>query len=577
MQALARSPRFYGVTGFAATLLILGLLGIGPQLGSTDRYLPHGVCYQWQPNLIRLHLISDILIGLAYTAIPLTLVGFIRKRADLPFNWMFLLFGVFIVACGATHWMEVWTVWNPQYWLSGGVKAVTAAASVPTAILLYYLVPRMLAIPSTGQLRRAVDSLEAEVGERKRVESELKSARDELEARVRERTAELERANAELLRQREELERADRAKDEFLAILSHELRNPIHAIRTNAWLIKSRVKDPDSVRPTAAIDRQVNKLSKLLDDLLDVIKVTAKADLTLQTVTIQEVVGAAVETTQAAVDAHRRDLTVDMPKAPLFVKADPARLEQAIGNLIHNAVKYSGQQDAIRVRVFEEDGQAVVSVMDRGVGIAAEELPQLFNLFAQGSAARKAASGGLGVGLHIARELVQAHGGTIEARSQGVGHGSEFVVRVPLTDERPPAAEPAESPAGDQDAAPALSVLVVEDNRDAADSLASVLETYGHTVIVAYDGPEAMEQAKQHRPDVALVDIGIPGMDGFEVAEAISKTDWGHRTLLVAVTGWGAKADRAKSKAAGFAHHLTKPIDYSTLESLLAVAARRRK
>lgn len=572
MQALAKSPRFYGVAGFLATLFLLALLGIGPQLASTDRYLPHGVCYQWQPNLIRLHLISDSLIGLAYTAIPLIMMSFIRRRTDLPFNWMFVLFGIFIVACGATHWMEVWTLWNPQYWVSGGVKAVTAAASVPTAILLYYLVPKMLAIPSTGQLRSAVSSLELEVGERRRVEAELKSARDQLEVRVRERTAELERANNELRQQREELEKADRAKDEFLAILSHELRNPIHAIRTNAWLIKSRIKEPDAVRPTEAIDRQVAKLSKLLDDLLDVIKVTGKAQLALETVSIQHVVGAAVETAHGTVDSHRRDLTVEMPQVPLYVKADPGRLEQAVSNLIHNAVKYSHQQDAIRVRVFEESGQAVVSVGDRGVGIAAEELPHIFNLFAQGAAARKGATGGLGIGLHIARELTQAHGGSIEARSEGLGHGSEFIVRIPITAERP-LAEPDQ--AIEDNGLPPLRVLVVEDNRDAAESLAGVLESYGHRIHIAYDGQQAVELAEQHRPDVALVDIGIPTMDGFEVAQRISRSPWGRRMLLVAVTGWGAKADRARSRDAGFAHHLTKPIDYATLESLLAVAGRR--
>jgi CheY-like chemotaxis protein len=377
----------------------------------------------------------------------------------------------------------------------------------------------------------------------------------------------------ELERQREELDRAGRARDEFFAILSHELRNHIQTIGTNALLVKSRSRDVEVTRPAEAIDRQVTKMSKLLTDLLDVVRATRKSDLVLEPVDLQRIVSAAVSVTKVAVDAHRRELTVEMPDDPLYVKADAERLQQAIGNLVQNAVKYSPQQGAIMVLVGEDDGCATVSVRDQGNGIAAEDLPHLFTLDKQRTASKRSTSGGLGIGLHVAREVAEAHGGSIEARSPGAGKGSQFILRVPLTAERPSRAT------DDADEIEtrferSLSILVVDDNRDAADSLAEILQVYGHHVRVAYGGEEAMDLVRQGGIRVALVDIGMPTVDGFEVARRISNSPSGGDVMLIAVTGWGAQADRARSKAAGFAYHLTKPIDYPTLLTLLATAAR---
>jgi CheY-like chemotaxis protein len=378
----------------------------------------------------------------------------------------------------------------------------------------------------------------------------------------------------ELERQRDELDRAGRARDEFFAILSHELRNHIQTIGTNALLVKSRSRDVEVTRPADAIDRQVAKMSKLLTDLLDVVRATRKSDLVLEAVDIQRIVGAAVNGAKLAVDAHRRELTVEMPEDPLYVKADAERLQQAIGNLIQNAVKYSPQQGAIMVLVGEEDGKAAVSVRDQGHGIAPEDLSHLFTLDKQRTASKRSTSGGLGIGLHVAREVAEAHGGSIEARSPGLGQGSQFILRVPLTAERPSRAarDPEEIEAR---FGRALSILVVDDNRDAADSLAEVLQVYGHSAQVAYGGEEAMELAQRGGVQVALVDIGMPTVDGFEVARRISRSSRGGDIMLIAVTGWGAQADRARSKEAGFAYHLTKPIDYPTLLTLLATAARK--
>lgn len=373
-----------------------------------------------------------------------------------------------------------------------------------------------------------------------------------------------------LERRIDELERSEGARQEFFAILSHELRNPIHAIHTNALLIKSRTKDGELMRPAEAIERQVGRLTKVLNDLLDVVKIAQREDLTFATVEIQQVVSRAVEATRRSMDTHRRELVVNMPDSPLFVRAEAARLEQAIGHVLANAVKFSGQQGEITVGLAERSGQAVVTVRDHGAGIPADELPNIFTRFTH--AARGNLSAGLGLGLHIAREVVELHGGTIEARSEGAGKGSEFLLSIPLTDDRPIKDTPARTQYSD---AAALRILVVDDNRDAADSLATLLEMNGHTGLVAYDGATALEKAEKMRPHLALVDIGMPGMNGFEVAQKISQENWGKKTVLVAVTGWGAKSDRARSKEAGFAYHLTKPVDYDTLASLITTEVRK--
>lgn len=392
-------------------------------------------------------------------------------------------------------------------------------------------------------------------------------------AQAAERASELARANDELRRYREDREKADKTKDEFLGILSHELRNPIHAIQTNAFLIRTRTRDVEVTRPTQAIERQVDRLTTLVDDLLDVVRVSQKTHLTFETVSLQQVVVGAIEHVQKGTDAHRRELAVNLAAEPLFVRADRARLEQAVGNLVHNAIKYSSQQGAVSISVRREGDRALVSVKDRGIGITGEEMPHLFELFTRGSSARKHAQNGLGIGLHIARELVLSHGGTLEARSEGAGMGAEFIIRMPVTSERP--LEPPQ-----QETAPAtgpekrLSILVIDDNQDAADSLHDVLEMHGHDVLAAYDGESAIALVRDKAPQVALVDIGMPHVDGYEVARRVNAMP-GAKPILVAVTGWGSNADKQLAKEAGFAYHLTKPLDYDSLAALLATVARK--
>ena len=424
-----------GIGAFVLTLAVVALSGMGPRMAATEKLLPHGYCYLWDPALVRLHLVSDSLIGLAYTAIPITLVRFIRKRTDLPFNWMFLLFGLFIVACGATHLMEIWTLWHPNYWAAGAVKAVTAAASVPTAILLYMLVPQALALPSTRQLREAKEALEREVAERERAESALREAHASLERRVRERTAELERANEQLEAQRRELEAADRRKNEFLAILSHELRNPVHAIHTSAEYISFTASDPDIKDSSKAIGRQVDQLSQLLDDLLSVVKGEYQADrLEKSSIDLRDVVQASIDAVAAATGAREQTVSWDGGADAVRVQADDRRLSQALVNILRNASNYSGPGSPIDVGLRVEGGNAVIRVRDNGIGVDPAEAPRLFELFARGERAKRRAATGLGIGLHVAKSIVLAHGGTISAESAGAGQGSVFIVSLPLED-----------------------------------------------------------------------------------------------------------------------------------------------
>ncbi len=359
---------------------------------------------------------------------------------------------------------------------------------------------------------------------------------------------------------------------EFLTVLSHQLRNPVQAISSNAWLLKSRANDDKILRCAEAIERQVARLSKVLDDVLDMVRVTRNAALETAPVSLQQVVTAAVEATQQSLDTQRREINVDMPEPPILVSADAKRLAQAIGNVLHNAVKYSPQQGEIEVRVTRSGEMATVSVKDQGIGIAAEDMGRVFEPFAHGKSRSHHSEVELGIGLHIARQLIRAHGGGIEAHSGGLGKGAEFLVRLPVATGAALEDSPPDSPSR----ADPLTVLVVDDSRDAADSLAEVLIAYGHAARAAYGGREAIDLGTQDGFDVALVDIGMPGTDGLEVARQISRSPAGSRTLLVALTGWGANEDRDRSKQAGFAYHLTKPVDIDTLGALLATAARQR-
>lgn len=373
-------------------------------------------------------------------------------------------------------------------------------------------------------------------------------------------------------RQMEEaLRDADRRKDEFLATLAHELRNPLAPIRQAAKVSKSGHASDAQLRWSHdVIDRQVQHMALLLDDLLDVSRITrGTLALRRQYLNVQEAIEGAVETARPLIDARRHQLHVELPGAPLQLFADPLRLTQLLANILTNAAKYTEPGGEIHVHARAEANEAVISVRDTGVGIAPDMLPHVFEMFSQVKSTLHQAEGGLGIGLALARGLVELHGGRIEAYSAGAGRGSEFIVRLPLS-----VAVTTGAPALTAVATTTSShwrVLIADDNRDAADSLALLLELDGHEVRKVYDGAAALQEAERFRPEFVLLDIGMPVFNGYEVAQRLRAQPWTQDTVLVAITGWGQEQDRQRSRAAGFDQHMTKPIDPDAVARLLQI------
>ncbi|MDX1655573.1 MAG: PAS domain S-box protein, partial [Candidatus Competibacteraceae bacterium] len=512
-------------------------------------FLPHGFCFFWQPLLLWLHVVSDLLIALAYYSIPLTLIWFVRRRRDLEFRGIFVMFATFIVACGTTHLLGVWTIWQPDYWASGLLKAITAAVSVSTAVVLWRIVPMALALPSPAQLRRSNQRLEQAVAEQHRArqaleESEarfrgafdfapigmalvslqgrwlqvnaalceivgyserelletdfqrlthpedlardlnlmqevltgqqrsyqmekryfhrdgrtvwillsvslvrrgdgqplyfvsqiqditaqrrsaqaLRQARDDLEVRVAERTRELTEAH--------------RRKDDFLAMLGHELRNPLAPIRNALEILKLDAAGLNERQLWARdiIDRQSRQLTRLVDDLLDVARISrGRIELEKRPIDLEKTVEQAVESVQPLVSERRQHLEVSLCQPVPVLMADPDRLTQALVNLLNNAVRYTPEGGHIRLTVAVEGQEAVIRVSDDGIGIPAKLLPRVFEQFVQGDRALDRHQGGLGLGLALVRSISVLHGGRVEVHSDGPGLGSEFTLRLPLT------------------------------------------------------------------------------------------------------------------------------------------------
>jgi signal transduction histidine kinase/CheY-like chemotaxis protein len=371
------------------------------------------------------------------------------------------------------------------------------------------------------------------------------------------------------------LEAADRRKNQFLAVLSHELRGPLAPIRTAAELLASpRVDAAQMHWAQNVIQRQVRHMAALLDDLLDVGRITqGKLVLRSELLPLTTVVDAAVEAVRPLLDRKHHRLVIALPAPPPKVRADPMRLAQVLSNLLTNAVKYTDPGGLIELSGAIESSSVRLAVKDDGMGIAKESLPHIFELFSQGEDATFRSEGGLGIGLALVRGLVELHGGRVGARSDGPGRGSEFTVHLPLADVGEQAAA---APVGDEvpDNPAVRRVLVADDNVDAADSLALLLELAGHQVRIAHDGRAALTAANEFRPDAVLLDIGMPEMDGYAVAREIRRTSWGQSMHLIALTGWGHDDDRQRALDAGFDWHLTKPVDPGDLTALLAKRGR---
>jgi signal transduction histidine kinase len=411
-------------------------------------------------------------------------------------------------------------------------------------------------------LETANRMLVAEVAERRRAEQSLGELNESLDRRVTERTEALLTSEARLVD-------AGRRKDEFLATLAHELRNPLAPVRNAVQLLKLKGGDSPEVQwASALIDRQVQAMSRLIDDLMDVSRINqGRIDLRRETVDLNDVLADAIETTRPLIQQASHELILPAAPPAVLVSADRTRLAQAFMNLLNNAAKYMDPGGHIEVTLETNPHEAVVRVRDKGIGIQPDRLESVFEMFSQVESALARSHGGLGIGLSLTQRLVQLHGGSVQAVSEGLGKGSEFLVRLPL-------AQPGDAPQQQPEDAPfapgaQLRILVADDNEDAADTLAMLLEVMGHTVQRANDGEAALEVAATFDPQLVLLDIGMPKLNGYETCKRMRAQTGGAGRTIVAVTGWGQPEDRKRSQAAGFDHHLVKPIDMASLSALL--------
>ena len=422
--------------------------------------------------------------------------------------------------------------------------------------------------------------------DRRKYERELLLARRNAEASLK-ALAETQQALQEsrdiLGKANAELARADRQKDEFLATLAHELRNPLAPLQNVLQILKLKAGDePQLVWAREVFERQMNQMAHLVDDLMDVSRITqGRVELRRQRVDIADAMRGAVEASQALIEASSHRLQVRFPDRPISVNADPTRLTQILTNLLNNSAKYTPDAGHIWFDASAEAGFAIISVRDSGIGIAPENLANVFTMFSQLEPALQRSQGGLGIGLALVKGLVALHGGTISAASAGVGQGSQFSVRLPVLQDAvvaPPA--PALPDAGDTSAQAGAErprrVLVVDDNRDGADMLCITLELLGYVAQPCYDGKSALAAGAAVVPDVVILDIGLPDMDGYAVAREIRRRPWGRQALLIAATGWGQQKDKDAATEAGFDVHMVKPLDFGALkEAIEAVGASR--
>jgi signal transduction histidine kinase len=407
----------------------------------------------------------------------------------------------------------------------------------------------------TRELARVNDSLQREAVERARVEEALRLANQDLEQRVRDRT--------------EALERADRRKDEFLAVLGHELRNPlapiVSAIEVLEW---TGVSESNASQARAVVRRQVRHMTRLIDDLLDVGRITSdRLVLQLSAVDLTAVIAAAVETSRPVIEEFGHRLTITSPTRSILLQVDAARLSQVLSNLLTNAAKYTPLGGEIHVVADADADGVVIRVRDDGVGIERQHLQSIFDLFVRVGQSDGLGGGGLGIGLALAQRFVQMHGGRLEATSEGTGKGSEFSIWLPpsiLTDSAHEAGA-----LGETDPQHRRRVLVVDDNHDAADMLSAMLMGWGHDARPAYESETALALAEEFEPEIALLDLGLPGMDGYTLGERLRSRPWACALVLVAVTGRGQEDDRARTRNAGFNDHLVKPVALEGLRSVI--------
>ncbi len=641
---------------------------------SSQGFMPHGHCYLWQPGTMWLNVGSDGLIAAAYFVIPLSLYDFVRRRAsDIPFRGIFLMFAAFILLCGSTHVMEIWTVWNADYRLSGALKLLTGIVSIVTTLALFRIMPHAIELRSPRQLQQEVVARTAELMEvnakLQQTIQELKQQGEELQTMLdllpvgiaiahdalgnqmtasarlaellgistaqnlslsaedgpssafrcarngkvippeelpmqlaartgqeqRDVSLDVEFADGRIitlmvsaaplfhsdgsvrgaigthvdvtgLKQiQRELEEADRQKNEFLAMLAHELRNPLAPVRNAAeLLIRAPHGDPRVQTTAAMIQRQVIQLTRLVDDLLDVSRITrGQIELKLAPIELAPVVTMALEAVDPLMKERQHRVSVAYPTEPVYVSGDSTRLVQCMVNILNNAAKYTDPGGAIQVELSFDKAMALITIRDNGTGVAPEFLPRMFELFSQSKRTLDRAQGGLGVGLSLVRKIIEMHQGRVACTSAGVGQGCTCEIWLPLTDHRITAV-PDPRPLK----VSARRVMIVDDNHDAADSLAMMLALDGHETHVAYSAEGALADASTFRPEVILLDIGLPMMDGYEVARQLRAMTGFNQVRIVAVTGYDQLDDR-RIRTAEFNAHLVKPVDFDALANAI--------
>jgi len=527
------------------TLAAVLALAFVPAILGTGTFLPHTVCYLRQPSLVWTHAAMDMLIGLSYVAISAMLTLLVhRARNEIPFSWVFLAFGTFIVACGATHFVEVLVLWKAAYWLSASVKIVTAVASVATALVLPPLIPKTIALVR-----------EAKKSEVRRVELQ-----QQVEALQHERLA------------RAEAEEASRAKDAFLATLSHELRTPMTAILGWTSMIRDGKLDEKSMETgITAIEQSARAQAQLIDDLLDVSRIVAgKLALEPKRTDLADVVRASVDTIALAAEKKNVQLEVVLPPSPLVMTADAARLHQVVTNLLANAVKFTPRDGTVRIELTRDENDAVLTVSDTGIGIEAEFLAFVFDRFTQADTSFTRGYSGLGLGLAIARHLVELHGGTISAASEGKDKGSTFTVRLPL---QAVVVAPTHVPlraSGVHVDLRGARLLLVEDDPLAREMMTIALSQYGAEVRATASVPDALHELDVSSPQLVITDIAMPEQDGISLLEKMRIR--GMDIPVIAVSALARADDRARIMMAGFDDYLQKPIQ----PLRLAVAVARK-
>jgi signal transduction histidine kinase/ActR/RegA family two-component response regulator len=502
-------------------------------------------------DLVSLRQVADTLLALACVWISVVIfrsyIG--RRPPDLPSSRSVWTLGLFMVVCGFSQLASA-LVMMPGYRLA--LLSILAAAACWAAALT--LLPLVARVP----ISQDAEGYKREIVERRRAQAALRS----IEAEAR------------------KLAEADARKNEFLAMLGHELRNPLAPIRNAVKIMKQRGSDDaDLCWARDVVDHQVRQMAQLVDDLLEISRVTSgKVRLQKEPVDVATIVAYATETSRPVLEAHHHRLSIALPPDVVFVDADSIRMAQVLSNLLNNAAKYTKPGGQIRLAAACEGSDVVFRVRDNGIGIPPEMLSGIFDLFAQVDHSLDHSQGGLGLGLTLVRSLVEMHGGSVQALSEGLSRGSEFIVRLPILDRSqvhahtPALVQDNTTSRKEQSRGQSRRVLIVDDNVSSAQSLAKVLKLDGHDVQITHDGADALEVVRRFRPEVVLLDIGLPGMDGYEVARRLRQDAEvaAGIALLAAVTGYAEDEARRRSREAGFDHHFVKPVDPDGVLALLA-------